>query len=85
MSYARICKNEYYLLWDSDTIPIKQIKLFDNERPIFDIKDEQKNINFFLFIYEIIQLKIYPNKKFSSELVIVRIECFAFERCLHVD
>ena len=25
MSYSRICKNDYYLLWDADTIPIKKV------------------------------------------------------------
>ena len=40
MSYSRICQNEYYLLWDSDTIPIRPINMFKNEHPLFDMKHE---------------------------------------------
>ncbi len=41
MGYCRICKDEYYLLWDSDTIPLKKIDFFDNNGyPLFDCKGE---------------------------------------------
>lgn len=29
MQFARITEDEYYLIWDSDTIPLKPIELFD--------------------------------------------------------
>lgn len=41
MNFARICKDEYYLLWDSDTVPLKTISLFDKEEiPFLDCKKE---------------------------------------------
>lgn len=39
--YASKCEDEYYLVWDSDTIPIHEIKLFnDDGKPYFDLKTE---------------------------------------------
>lgn len=41
MAYSRVCDDEYYLLWDSDTIPIKPIELFDPDgKPYLDYKTE---------------------------------------------
>ena len=34
MAYARTCPSEYYLCWDSDTIPLRKISMFDeNKKP----------------------------------------------------
>ena len=40
MAYSRICDNEYYLLWDSDTIPLKRIEFYGTEHPYIDCKTE---------------------------------------------
>lgn len=41
MGYARVCDDEYYLSWDADTMPLKDIAMFSAEsRPIFDLKEE---------------------------------------------
>lgn len=41
MSYALNCADEYYLVWDSDTIPVKPISLFNKHgQPFFDYKTE---------------------------------------------
>lgn len=41
MAYARVCTDEYYLLWDSDTFPLKKIDLFnDKGKPYLDYKSE---------------------------------------------
>lgn len=41
MAYSRVCGDDYYLLWDSDTIPVKRIDLFDEKgRPYLDYKSE---------------------------------------------
>ena len=29
MIYCNICQDKYYLIWDSDTIPIKKVKMFE--------------------------------------------------------
>lgn len=37
LGYARICKSEYYLSWDSDTIPLKGVTFTDDQgRPYLD-------------------------------------------------
>ena len=60
MAYSRICKNEYYLIWDSDTIPIKFIRLFENDHPFFDMKTEH-NIPYFQAME-----RLLPNLKLSD-------------------
>ena len=30
IGYARICEDDYYLIWDADTIPINKIEMFDS-------------------------------------------------------
>lgn len=41
MTFANLCDEEYYLLWDSDTVPVKNIQVFDNDGvPFLDTKTE---------------------------------------------
>ena len=40
LGYSLICKSDYYIVWDSDTIPLKKIDFFDDNAPYFDIKSE---------------------------------------------
>lgn len=41
MAYARICEDDYYLQFDYDTIPVRELKMFDEEgHPFFDRKPE---------------------------------------------
>ena len=41
MQFAKFTDDEYYLIWDSDTIPLKHVQLFDeSSRPFFDMKTE---------------------------------------------
>lgn len=41
IAYAQICEEEYYLVWDADTVPLKEINMLDSENyPYFDIKTE---------------------------------------------
>ena len=36
-----ICQENYYLIWDSATIPVKEVKMFNNDsKPFFDLKTE---------------------------------------------
>ena len=38
---SNYCKNDYYLSWDADTIPLQKISFFDvDERPFFSMKTE---------------------------------------------
>ncbi len=42
MQYALICEDEYYMVWDGDTIPCRPIRMFQEEsgKPYFDLKTE---------------------------------------------
>ena len=66
MEYSKICKNDYYLIWDSDTIPIKPVKMFDNNKPIFDMKKEHHSP------YFITLDKLIPNLNFIKKFFYFR-------------
>lgn len=41
MKYAAVCKDEYYMTWDGDTVPCKIFSMFDEcGKPYFDMKCE---------------------------------------------
>ena len=42
MAYARVCKDNYYLVWDGDTVPCKCFSMFKDgtNKPYFDLKSE---------------------------------------------
>ena len=71
LQYARMCKDEYYMSWDGDTVPCKNFSMFsDDGRPYFDLKHE------FHQEYFITMNKLLPNldktidKSFISEHMI---------------
>lgn len=46
LSYAYICENEYYLIWDGDTFPCRTFSMFTEQRsqaatPYLDVKREE--------------------------------------------
>lgn len=41
MSYAKICDDDYYLIWDGDTVPCGEFSMFSDEgTPYLDVKHE---------------------------------------------
>ena len=40
LSYARVCKKKFYMLWDGDTIPLKPVEMFFAGKPVFHMKTE---------------------------------------------
>lgn len=42
MQYASICTDEYYMVWDGDTVPCRRISMFSQEtgQPYLDLKHE---------------------------------------------
>ena len=42
MQYANMCRDEYYMVWDGDTIPCRKINMFSPEtgQPYLDLKHE---------------------------------------------
>ena len=73
MSYSTICKNDYYLLWDADTIPIKNINMFYNNHPIFDMKEEYHH-PYFATMENIISNLHFSKFSYISEHMIIKTE-----------
>ena len=66
MEYCKICQDEYYLIWDSDTIPVKKVSMFNNYGiPYLDVKTE------YYKPYFITMKKIFPNlgKKYKYSFI----------------
>ena len=66
MIYCRLCHNKFYLIWDSDTIPLKEVNMFSSDRkPIFDVKTEYHKP------YFIALKKIFPElgKKYNFSFI----------------
>jgi GT2 family glycosyltransferase len=42
MQYSSVCKDEYYMVWDGDTVPCRKISMFSKEtgQPYLDLKHE---------------------------------------------
>ena len=54
MEHASHCRDEYYLLWDADTQPCRQIRMFSEEgMPYLDIRKELRE-----GLYETIELLV---------------------------
>lgn len=67
MAYARNCKTEMYMSWDSDTIPLRKISMFDPEgRPYLDVKSEY-NPGYFRTIRNLFGTDKLCDRSFISE------------------
>ena len=66
MAYALKCKDQWYLAWDGDTIPVRSIELFDeNGKPYMDWKREY-NPSYFRTLSS-----VFPEMKKSVEMSFV--------------
>lgn len=73
MAYSRICKDEFYLVWDSDTYPIKPVKMLKNGFPIFDMKTEH-HLPYFITINRLIHNLTFVNESYISEHMLIKTE-----------
>ena len=66
MAYAFVCSDDYYLIWDSDTIPIKQMSFFDKDsgKPFLDYRDYVKYDECFF----VTQNLLFPNEYLKKTL-----------------
>ncbi len=71
MGYARYCEDNYYLVWDADTAPLREIDMFEGQHPLFDIKTEE-HLPFFHTIENIFDgmYKIIDHSFISEHMVI---------------
>lgn len=67
MAYSKICESEYYLCWDSDTIPMRKIDMFSAAgKPYFDIKPEY-NSSYFITLQRLFGYNKVIEGSFISE------------------
>ena len=66
MAYSFVCSDDYYLIWDSDTIPIKQMSFFDKDsgKPFLDYRDYVKYDECFF----VTQNLLFPNEYLKKTL-----------------
>lgn len=73
MQYCKLCKDKYYLIWDCDTIPIKKVNMFSNDRkPYFDVKEEYNKPYFITMEKLLPELGKKYNYSFISEHMLIR-------------
>ena len=73
MSFAEYTDKKYYLLWDGDTLPLKNIEIFSNDRrPYFDLKTEY-HLPYFHTMKKLLP-DIYKtvNRSFISEHMLIQ-------------
>lgn len=70
MSYANICEEDYYLVWDADTIPLREITFFNGKTPYLDLKKEF-NKNYFATLERLLALKKTIRKSFICEHMLI--------------
>lgn len=63
---SEYCDSKYYLVWDSDTIPLSKISFFDNGHPLFNPKKEYHE-DYFVTIKQLFDLEKNNNYSFISE------------------
>ena len=75
MQFSRVCLDKYYLIWDSDTIPVKEVKMFnDYGKPYFDIKKEYHKPYFKTMKKIFPELKKKYKYSFISEHMLIKTE-----------
>ncbi len=70
MAYSQVCETDYYICWDSDTLPLKKTKMIsDNGKPYFDTKPEN-NSSYFQTIEKLLgRSKIIKNSFISEHMI----------------
>ena len=74
LAYSRISKYPYYLIWDADTIPVRNITLFSEQgKPIFGMKEEYHK-EYFTTIESLFGFSKCSEGSFISEHMIFKCE-----------
>ena len=70
MRFSALCEGDYYMSWDMDTVPLREIDMFDlTGKPVFDIKKEFIP-GYFNTIEKLLGLKKNEDGSFISEHMI---------------
>lgn len=71
MQYAFFCEDEYYMVWDSDTIPLHSVVMVQNNKPVFHMKEEY-NQPYFDTLHQIFgQALVKERGSFISEHMLI--------------
>lgn len=72
LGISLVCEEEFYLVWDSDTIPLNHIDFFDTDgRPFFNLKREYFH-SYFQTIERLFGIKKSTKESFISEHMIFK-------------
>ncbi len=76
MQYARNCNDPYYMVWDGDTIPCRQIEMFDavSNKPYMDMKKEYHKEYFDTIGKLFPGMKKVSDKSFIAEHMMIHTE-----------
>ena len=73
MEYSAICKDEYYMSWDGDTVPCGSFNMFKEDgKPFLDLKHEYNELYFTTMGRLIPGLKKFVEASFISEHMLFR-------------
>lgn len=73
MQYAFVCRDEYYLIWDGDTVPCKSFSMFRQDGiPYLDLKQEYHEEYFYTIGRLFPEMSKSINKSFISEHMLIR-------------
>ena len=89
IGYAKVCRDTHYLVWDADTIPLKNIEFLNGDKMLFNMKNEHHE-PYFETIKTLFNHKITPftRKKYSSfisEGMIINTEIMKKLRSMHIN
>ena len=75
LAYSRLCKDEFYLVWDADTLPVRPIKFFNSKtnRPYLSIKREY-HARYFKTLKTLLGLEKTIKASFIAEHMLIHTE-----------
>lgn len=84
-SFSFICDDEYYLVWDSDTMPLRPMSFFDEQtkKPIFTLKREYVP-QYFKTLKKLLGMDKIRAESFISEHLMIK-PSFCIEMCREIE
>lgn len=75
LGYCRVCEDEYYLVWDADTIPVNTIKFFNekNGKPLVNLKREYVDA-YFKTLKNLLGINKNISESFIAEHMLINCE-----------
>lgn len=78
MAYSLACQDEYYLVWDADTIPVNKISFFEDSKPLLAYRENVIwDEGYGVVLKDLLPnecLKKHTNKSFIAEHMLIKTE-----------